>query len=261
MTIVTQVGGVVYLVYKLLWAGIRKNGLLQGQKVGVKVALFLVLYGLVCFGVVPKIAKIYGRVPLPLFEIHHLRPLNSLTYLLNRNYVRVNLREAVFKAADKMNDQFPMSTVHYLDANFPFFNRFPLLPHLSHHDGKKLDLSFFYIDAKTKKSSNRCPSFIGYGVCEEPLPGEINTAQNCSKRGYWQYNLLKKLVPQGAKQRFVFDAKRTRTLIQIFAANPIIGKIFLEPHLKTRLGLNTSKIRFHGCQAVRHDDHVHIQLK
>ncbi|MFT5619364.1 MAG: hypothetical protein ACI85I_002607, partial [Arenicella sp.] len=39
------------------------------------------------------------------------------------------------------------------------------------------------------------------------------------------------------------------------------GKVFIEPHLKTRLGLeNYSKIRFHGCQAVRHDDHIHVQL-
>ena len=30
---------------------------------------------------------------------------------------------------------------------------------------------------------------------------------------------------------------------------------------KTRLLLTSDKIRFHGCQAVRHDDHIHVQLK
>ena len=33
------------------------------------------------------------------------------------------------------------------------------------------------------------------------------------------------------------------------------------PHLKARLGLNSNKVRFHGCHAVRHDDHFHVQLK
>ncbi len=34
-----------------------------------------------------------------------------------------------------------------------------------------------------------------------------------------------------------------------------------KPHLKTRLKLSSAKIRFHGCQAVRHDDHIHVQLR
>jgi len=42
---------------------------------------------------------------------------------------------------------------------------------------------------------------------------------------------------------------------------PNLGKVFVEPHLKTRMKLVDSKIRFHGCGAVRHDDHIHIQLK
>ena len=43
--------------------------------------------------------------------------------------------------------------------------------------------------------------------------------------------------------------------------NKAIKKIFIEPHLKTRWGLkNYQKIRYHGCHAVRHDDHIHVQL-
>ena len=45
------------------------------------------------------------------------------------------------------------------------------------------------------------------------------------------------------------------------AANlPDIGKDFIEPHLAKRLGATTSKIRFQGCKAARHDDHIHVQL-
>jgi murein endopeptidase len=49
-------------------------------------------------------------------------------------------------------------------------------------------------------------------------------------------------------------------LVEILASEKSIGKIFIEPHLKTRLKLTTPKIRFHGCRAVRHDDHIHVQL-
>jgi hypothetical protein len=37
--------------------------------------------------------------------------------------------------------------------------------------------------------------------------------------------------------------------------------MIVQPHLKSRLKLKSTKIRFHGCKAVRHDDHIHIQLK
>ena len=68
-------------------------------------------------------------------------------------------------------------------------------------------------------------------------------------------------MPQGNKKNFTFDSTVTKELVNYFASKPVIGKIFIEPHLKTRLGLTSDKIRFHGCQAVRHDDHIHVQLK
>ncbi len=157
--------------------------------------------------------------------------------------------------------KYPGSTVLYLDANFPFINRFPLLPYLSHNDGKKLDLAFCYLDKRTRKVINGAPSWMGYGVCEAPEPGEENMPARCAEKGYWQYSLLKKLVSDKAHQHYLFDQERTSYLIRLLSKEKGIKKLFLEPHLKQRLGLaGTSKIRFHGCQAVRHDDHLHIQL-
>lgn len=221
----------------------------------------MMLYLLTTFIIVPALAKSLGRVPLPFTETKHLRPLNILTCFLNRNYVRPELRQSAFEVATQMNNQFPGTTVNYLDANFPFINNFPLLPHLSHNDGKKIDLSFCYRDAKTGESTNKCPSFIGYGICEEPLPNEKNTAAFCAGKGYWQYSFLTKVISQDSKKDFAFDSDKTRELINFFVTQPSIGKIFMEPHLKTRLKLTSDKIRFHGCQAVRHDDHIHVQLK
>jgi hypothetical protein len=206
------------------------------------------------------VAGLFGRVPLPISKAGNLRPLNRLTYLLNRNYVRPQLKQAALDVADKISQQYPGSVVNYLDGCFPFFNGFPLFPHLSHNDGKKLDLAFFYIDNKTHAATSKAPSPIGYGVSEEPRAGEANTTQFCQEKGYWQYSLLTKLVPQGDKKNYTFDSLKTKTLVNLFAAQPAIHKIFIEPHLKTRLGLTTLKIRFHGCRAVRHDDHIHVQL-
>jgi hypothetical protein len=261
LTVLTQVGGLVYLLsiltHKLTDKWTNNNYL----KATYRFTSFLTLYCLTTFLIVPVIAKPLGRVPLPLTETNHLQPLNIWTCFLNRNYVRPELKQTALEVAKQMNNKFPGTTVNYLDANFPFINKFPLIPHLSHNDGKKLDLSFCYRDTKTNEPTNECPSFIGYGICEEPRPDEKNTADFCADKGYWQYSFMTKVISQDNKQDFTFDSDKTRELVNLFAKQTAIGKIFIEPHLKTRLNLTSDKIRFHGCQAVRHDDHIHIQLK
>ncbi len=225
----------------------------------VKTTLFMFLYLGATFTVIPFAAKLTGRVRLPLNRAHNLQPLNRLTCLLNRNYVRPELRELTYRVADGMHVKNPDFTLLYLDGNFPFFNRFPLIPHLSHNDGKKLDLAFCYWNKEHQTGS---PSFIGYGVSEDPGAGEENKAAFCKSCGYWQYGLLNKVISQKHKSEYVFDAGCTAQIVALFAQNEQIGKIFIEPHLKTRLGLSSyTKIRFQGCHSVRHDDHIHVQLK
>ena len=69
------------------------------------------------------------------------------------------------------------------------------------------------------------------------------------------------MTPQKEKAEFEFDEKKTADFIKSCASSPFIKKIFIEPHLKSRLELSGyKKVRYHGCQAVRHDDHIHIQL-
>lgn len=261
LTVLTQIGGFVFLlsIYTNKW--IDKLVAPKLLKTTYQFIYFVILYIITTFSIVPIIAKPFGRVPLPIKETNHLQPLNLLTCLLNRNYVRPELLEAAFDIANKMNATFEGTVVNYLDGNFPFINKFPLLPHLSHNDGKKLDLSFCYINNKLNLPTNEAPSFIGYGICEEPLPHEKNTAEFCSENGYWQYSFLTKVVPQKNKSYFNFDSIRTRVLMNIITEQNNVEKVFIEPHLKTRLNLTSNKIRFHGCQAVRHDDHIHLQVK
>ena len=261
LTIFTQVGGIVYLISRTTYNKISSLTTNKYKLSLYKLASFFLLYALITFLLVPIIAKPFGRVPLPLTEKNHLQPLNVLTCILNRNYVRKELKQSVFDVANKMNEIYPGTTVNYLDANFPFINNFPLFPHVSHNDGRKLDLSFCYTNSKTGKPTNGSPSFIGYGIGVEPKKGEINTGCICSEKGYWEYSLLSKIVSQKNKLNYNFDEEKTKNLVNLFVANKAIGKIFIEPHLKTRLNLISNKVKFHGCKSVRHDDHIHVQLK
>jgi hypothetical protein len=262
LTIVTQVGGIAFLISILTFGIIEKRLNRRWTRVTAKVLSFATLYLIFTFVIVPLTAKPFGRVPLPLFESNNLRPANMWTVLLNRNYVRPELRQATFYVARKMNDRYPGTVVNYLEANFPFIDKFPLLPHLSHSDGKKLDVSFYYLDAKTGERTNEVPSWLGYGVCEEPRPGEYDRPAACAQKGYWQYSFMSRnIISQEKKDDYPFDPERTKDLVNFYIAHKSIGKILIEPHLKTRLGLISNKVRLHGCNAVRHDDHIHVQLK
>jgi len=261
LTVLTQVGGLIYLLSFVIHSFIEKRLKNKIYRTILKFSSFILLYIIFTFLLIPLLAKPYGRVPLPLTETNHLKPFTYLTYFLNRHYVRPELKEAAMNAANQMQIKFPGTTVNYLDGNFPFFNNFPLLPHLSHNDGKKLDLAFCYKDKQTGKSTDDCPSMIGYGICEEAFPSEKNTADFCAEKGYWNYSLLTYIIPQGNKKYFQLDNERTKEMIALLVHQVKIGKLFIEPHLIHRLDLHSEKIRFHGCQAVRHDDHVHVQLK
>lgn len=261
LTILTQIGGLIYLVSFSTHNFINKEISNKIIRSTFKFVSFFTLYSIITFFIVPVIAKPFGRVALPLTQTNNLKPLNFLSCFLNRNYVVPELKETALDVARQINNKYPGTVVNYLDANFPFINNFPLLPHLSHSDGKKLDIAFCYIDKKTGKTTNNVPSVIGYGISEGPKANEVNTANTCAKQGYWQYSFMLKIIPQSNKSNFTFDSTRTKELVNLFASKSIIGKIFIEPHLKTRLTLTSNKIRFHGCQAVRHDDHIHVQLQ
>lgn len=226
-----------------------------------RAALFVGLYLPFSWYVVPHLAQQFGRVPLPVRQEDGVRPLNRLTVLMNRHYVRPSLRAVVEDAARDLRKRDADLVIQYLDASFPLFNGFPLWPHLSHNDGKKLDIAFVYQHESTGKAVVYHPSWIGYGACEAPLPGEPNMPQRCEEKGYWQYNLLERWWPVTYNSDYVWDEDRTKSLIRKLLADTEIGKIFLEPHLVQRLQIKHNKIRFHGCQAVRHDDHIHIQLR
>jgi len=253
LTVLSQIGGIVYLI-TLILAKLLCLGRLKAT------IAFFSLYLISTFAVVPLIAPIFGRTALPLAG--NLQPLNFVTCLLNRHYVKPNLKEQLISISEVMSVKFSGTKTNYLDANFPFYDGFPLLPHLSHNDGKKVDLAFYYTNTKTGERANSTPSLIGYGIYDSPKNNEINSPEKCVNQGYWQYGLLTYIVPKWNSDKFKVDSERTKELIRLLATNELTSKIFIEPHLKARWGLSKyNKIRFHGCQAVRHDDHIHTQIR
>lgn len=258
LTLITQVGGLIWLLSLLVCrVAFRK---IKQYRWGLNLGIFLALYLIFTLLVIPPIARYLGRVPLPIVQHSYIRPLTIGTCLLNRHYVRPELLKSTLAVSNNLQRDHPHTIIAYLDASFPFWNGFPLLPHLSHDDGKKLDIALFYRNSSTGEEINAsAPSFIGYGAFEGPREGEVNTPERCRKEGYWQYSFLQYLVPH--RKGYTFDLKRTRLLVRLFAQQATTRRIFIEPHLKQRLSLRSPKIRFHGCKAVRHDDHIHVEMR
>jgi len=198
LTIVTQVGGLIWIVTLLLCK----------YKNWKKRYTYLILY-LVCnFLVVPPLAKHFGREQLPILN-KNLKPRNFCYPLLFRNYVTPELKNILINSSEVLKKD--NIKITYLDANFPFYNGFPLLPHRSHNDGKKIDISFIY-KTKNGQITDKKPSLSGYGIY---VQDKNMTTNNCIEKGYWQYN-FPRYLSFGKVNNLEFDAESTKKVIRTF---------------------------------------------
>lgn len=252
LTMLTQVGGLALLLSLPLLNLIHLASFWQQSLL--RLGVFLLVYALCVFVIVPKLASWGGRVPLPCTASADapLHPANVGYCLLMRNYVTVETKAHLVRVAQQFRQRYPDSTVRYLDANFPFMNGFPLLPHLSHKDGRKVDLAYFYQRKGSQESVDFSPSWHGYWFYEQPAsPQEAAcTGQKSGLR--WDFDGL-----QSRYAAYEIDLERTRTLLQLLVADA--QKVLLEPHLQARLGVQAANLKFQGCRAARHDDHIHAQ--
>lgn len=252
LTILTQLGGIIYLVS--IWLSSKIRLALKFKTT----VVFCLLYLVCTYLLIPLTAPLGGREKLK--QTSNLKPVTYISVLLNRNYVTKELNSYLVQLAANPRLVNNSIQVRYLDGCFPFFNGFPLLPHLSHNDGKKIDLSLIYEDTEGDMS-NKSKSISGYGVFENPRANEFNQTDYCKKAGYFQYDYPKYLTLGQINPELQFSEKGTRMLLESILDTPGIEKLFIEPHLKDRLAIEDSRIRFQGCRAVRHDDHIHIQLR
>lgn len=233
LTVLTQVGGVVWLLARgRLW-------------------VFAVLY-LGVWTVVQVAAPLAGRVPLPC-RGEVLRTQSVVPCALLRNFVTPELREVAETAAAQVARQYPGTVTLTLDGGFPFLTGFPLIPHLSHDDGEKIDFAFYYQGSDGAYQAGRTASPVGYlafeALDEPDACGPAWVTMRWDIR--WFRPMLRKLD---------LEPGRTTALIRAVLADARVGKVFVEPPLARRLGVADDKLRFQGCRAARHDDHVHLQL-
>ena len=174
LTVLTQIGGLVYLFVWLV--AIRYKLKSRGQIA----VMFLLLYALITFLFVPYLAPLAGREKVRDTQV--VRAHSFVYHVLNRNYVVPEINILLDSVSIAFADRHPEIQIVHLDAGFPFFDGFPLLPHLSHNDGKKIDFTFIY-ESSSGIINNKKKSRSGYGVYVEPAEGEVNQNELCKSGG------------------------------------------------------------------------------
>ena len=187
-------------------------------------------------------------------------PFTRLICVLNRHYAAPPVHHLLAALAKHIDETYPGTVVAYLDANFALIDGFPLPPHLSHNDGLKIDLAFYYVDEQGRYQPATGRSPLGYWAFEEPRAQDPNpcASRNVLATLRWDMAFFRPLL-----KPMRLDELRTGAMLRWLAANAAklsIDKILLEPHLKTRFGLNEPVVRFQGCRPARHDDHLHIAV-
>jgi len=264
LTLVTQIGGLVlWLAWPLLqWTRGRLRDRSVRASRAAALAIFLLLYALVSTFVVPPMAAALGRERLPCFATAErpLQAVSPLFCLTNRNYARPAVLRLLADLSDAMAQAAPGAVTAYLDAGFPFLDGFPMLPHLSHRHGRDVDLAFFYLRRDAATPSPAGGSWpIGYWAYVLPRAGD---PQPCTARMVdlrWDLDWL-----QPAFEGVRLDERRTAAMLRWLSDNASrygIRKILLEPHLQRRLATDVRLVRFQGCRAARHDDHLHVQTR
>jgi hypothetical protein len=264
LTIVTQIGGLVLWLALPLLRLVYRRGRRAIPWLGppAAVAVFATVYCGVTFLLVPPIAGQFGREALPCrgSSVRPYQALNPLSCLTNRNYAVPAVHQLMDRLSTAVAAEYDDSRISYLDAGFPFLEGFPLLPHLSHHDGRKLDIAFFYRKfASGRPVAAGAPSPIGYWAYAAPKGSEPQPCVGASSWLRWNFGWM-----QSYFSDWDIDLERTKALLEwLEQEGPEfgVGKVFVEPHLQQRMGLSSRVVRFQGCGAARHDDHIHIAIE
>lgn len=196
-----------------------------------------------------------GLVSLPCDGSTPLTPLLPRYCRADRHYVTPITRDALIAAADAMAARYPDVVLRFMDASGPDGVK-PFPPHLSHGDGRQIDLALIYtdLDGTPLKAFPDTRAYGGYWPAEPPRRGE----QVACPGGREARN--EKPDPP-ADRSWRLDEERTIFLIETLIADTRVRRILIEPHLERRLGLwGHPKLRFAGCQAARHDDHLHVDF-
>jgi hypothetical protein len=260
---VTQIGGVVFVGAVLFARALQRWGFGKSGAFLAGTTFFLVTTPILNLYVVPTLAARAGREALPCAATAE-RPYAALSPLycgLARNYVRSEAKAVLEAMASDLARQYPGLIVAYLDTGFPFFDGFPLPPHLSHDDGRRIDLAYFYKDGSGRAAMLTTPSPLGYWGFEATPEGETPL---CADKVRWlTFRWDMGWFQSFVRRDLVLDEERTAAMLRWLTEQGQaqgVEKILLEPHMAKRLQVVSPLIRFQGCRAARHDDHIHFEV-
>ena len=261
LTLATQVGGLILILAWLIGRYAFPVSLCGWRRIAALATLFAGLYAALSIFLVPPLAAVGGRIPLPC-RAESDRPFaaaHPLYCVMNRHYVDPRLAMLLTALSREINRTHPGTLTVFLDASFPFLDRFPLLPHLSHGDGRKLDIAYYYGAPDGSYLPGQLRSPIGYWAFEQPgaATSPCQTQSWLSLR--WDMKALQRFYPDRP-----LEPERTRAALRwLVTEGPQFGveRVFIEPYLAVRLGVSSPILGFQGCRAARHDDHIHFQIR
>ena len=159
---------------------------------------------------------------------------SRLYCILNRDYVDARLVALLTEMSRAIDRADPGTVTLYLDGNFPFVDGFPLLPHLSHNDGRKLDLAYYYAAPEGDYLPGRMRSSIGYWAFEQPGAGD---KPSCTGRSLLSLRWDIELASTALSQPTAGAEANRRGVAVAGGEGPKFGieRIFIEPYLAARL--------------------------
>jgi hypothetical protein len=146
-----------------------------------------------------------------------------------------------------------------MEASWPS-GKVPMPPHLSHGNGHQIDLALYYENRNAQPLAGppiqAPPEQPGYGAYEPPR----REAERVCVGNRGPDNAFSRPDPPNSRS-WRLDEGRTANLVTHLVQYKRVRRIFIEPHLKKRLGLSQkTKVRFAGCWVARHDDHIHVDF-
>ena len=233
LTALTQVGGAVWLLALIL----RGTGPARVLRHGF---LLISLYTAFSVGAW-ALSPVFGRVALPCFgtDVAGLRAERLAFCVMNRSYVVPELADELVLVGQALaTEGYELRT---LDAGFPI--PMPMVPHLTHAAGRAVDIAL-------PLDGMRAP--FGYFAFVQPQEGDTQPCDGQIGRLRWD-------LPGLQPATVTLDEGALRAQLTAILDRPRL-EVLIEPHLEARLGFDSPRLRFQGCHAARHDDHIHIRL-